>query len=149
MSRERLAAAYDSLAEAYAQVAHELRGLDSPSRGDASPRPRAAAPGLSEEQFAGVVQRTGGSTPDPELQRRIDSAKGKANARDQYPECTAHREPWSDGNYGPYCRSKSDEPKWSNDKGYCTVKPSSAAAWIKQHPAAAAVPAVDTDDSPF
>jgi hypothetical protein len=148
MSRERLATAYDQLAEAYAQVAHELRALDSSPRGDTSPRPRAAA-SLTEEQFQAVVQQTGGTTPPPDLQRRIDSAQGKANARDTYPECPAHREPWSDGNYGPYCRSKSDEPKWSNDKGYCTIRPSSAGAWIKQHPAIAAAPAADVDDIPF
>lgn len=49
MSRERLADAYDALAEAYAQVAHELRGsIEPPSGGpDAGHTAPAGAAGVA------------------------------------------------------------------------------------------------------
>ena len=47
--------------------------------------------------------------------------------------CPAHNIEYRKGRYGPYCPSTSDDPKWSNEKGYCTVTPKSAAAWLRQH----------------
>lgn len=52
--------------------------------------------------------------------------------------CPAHRKEYKDGRYGPYCTATSDDPKWSNARGYCTVTPKSAAAWLRQHAGAAA-----------
>jgi hypothetical protein len=47
--------------------------------------------------------------------------------------CPAHNIEYRKGRYGPYCPSTSNDPKWSNEKGYCTVTPKSAAAWLRQH----------------
>lgn len=46
--------------------------------------------------------------------------------------CPAHNIPYRDGRYGPYCPSTSDIPRWFNEKGYCTVTPKSAAAYLRQ-----------------
>lgn len=53
-------------------------------------------------------------------------------------QCPKHRKPYKDGRYGPFCTSTSDDPKWSNDKGYCTITPKSAAAWLRQQAAVTA-----------
>jgi hypothetical protein len=47
--------------------------------------------------------------------------------------CPAHHKPYVEGTYGPYCQAKSDDPAWSNPKGYCNIKPKSAAMWLRAH----------------
>jgi hypothetical protein len=115
MSRERLATAYDNLAEAYAQVALELRGADTPQ----------AAPPSGHADTAGA----GAPAPAPLPPRRTapdDSA---------FTECPAHHQTFKEGRFGPYCSGQGEpDGNWFNDKGYCRVTPKSAGAWLKQHP---------------
>ncbi len=121
MSRERLANAYDSLAEAYAQVAHELRGAIEPSaaRADVAPSVPAGAP----DSAVGV-------TPAPAA--RLPQRPAPESA---FTDCPAHKQPFKEGNYGLYCSGKGEpDGNWYNDRGYCKVTPKSAGAWLKQHP---------------
>ena len=129
MSRERLAQAFDKAAEAMVELALELRTNDSaPVRADA---PAAGAPPPAPAPAAPLPPK-----------RQIDESA--------FTECPAHHKAWIDGRYGKYCPAQSDEPNWSNDKGYCRVTPRSAGAWIKQHPQGPPVAAaVDVDDMPF
>ena len=124
MTREAIADALDRAAEALAQAAHEMRGVDQPAAGaSAPPAPAPAA-------------------PLPPKRQAPESA---------FTECPAHRKPFEDGRYGPYCTGKGEpDGNWYNDKGYCRVTPKSAGAWLKQHPKGAPAPASqDVDDIPF
>jgi hypothetical protein len=120
MSRERLANAFDKAAEAMAELALELRGADSPS----------------SEAASGV----GASAPvaPPPAQRAAGVVVPPAPAASAFTMCPAHKVPWSDGKFGPYCTQQSDDyPDWANDKGYCRVTPKNAGAWLAKHPRAA------------
>lgn len=50
--------------------------------------------------------------------------------------CPKHRKPYKDGKYGPYCTSTSDDPAWSNKRGYCSITPKSAATYLRVKAAA-------------
>jgi hypothetical protein len=123
MTRDTVADALDRAAEALAQAAHELRGTTQPEAGDVPPAPAPAA-------------------RLPRRERSTESA---------FTECPAHRQPFQDGRYGPYCSAKGEpDGNWFNDKGYCRVTPKSAGAWLKQHPQGSTAPAPqDVDDIPF
>jgi hypothetical protein len=123
MTRDTVADALDRAAEALAQAAHELRGTTQPEAGDVPPAPAPAA-------------------RLPRRERSTESA---------FTECPAHRQPFQDGRYGPYCTAQGEpDGNWFNDKGYCRVTPKSAGAWLKQHPQGSTAPAPqDVDDIPF
>jgi hypothetical protein len=83
-----------------------------------------------------IAEMVGGEVvppPKPSPQTRQQLAKESA-----FTECPAHRRPFKEGRFGGYCTSQSHDPNWSNDKGYCSVTPRSAGAWLKQHPQGAA-----------
>ena len=141
MSRERLAAAYDALAEAYGQVAHELRANETPAR-DGTRAPASSA---------GVVPPSAPAERLPQRQAPPDTSA--------FTHCPAHPDRnWSKGRYGEYCTGQEPEGVphdggWYNDKGYCRVTPKSAGAWLKQHPNGPITAPVqqieDVDDVPF
>jgi hypothetical protein len=138
MSRDTVADALDRAAEALAQAAHELRGTEQPAAGVGTPPPaRAPAPADYEP---------GGPTGTASAGNRLPQRKPQESA---FTECPAHRQPFQDGRYGPYCSAKGEpDGNWYNDKGYCRVTPKSAGAWLKQHPKGAPAPAPQ-DDIPF
>ena len=104
MSRERLATAYDNLAEAYAAVALELRGTDSPER-EVPPRP---APAPAQPNTAlGKCPKHG--IPWTVKEGGVSKA-GKS--------------------YGPFW--KCNEKDASEERGYCAQKPDYG--WVKTHP---------------
>jgi hypothetical protein len=127
MSRDTVADALDRAAEALAQAAHELRG--------------------TEPSVARADVPAGGVSP-PAPAARLPQRKSQESA---FTECPAHRQPFQDGRYGPYCSAKGEpDGNWFNDKGYCRVTPKSAGAWLKQHPQGSTAPAPqDVDDIPF
>lgn len=47
----------------------------------------------------------------------------EAPAQHNPPTCPNHGYPWTDGNYGPYCKSKAREGEASNQRGYCSLRP--------------------------
>jgi hypothetical protein len=120
MSRERLANAYDELAEAYAQVAHELRGVDAPGQSGESVPPRAPAPAAlpplqDEEVLDTVLSATGGEVV---FDKNV---------------CPKHRVPFEPGTYGPFCKQPTDDPAWGKVKGdrmWCKLTPKNAPQWL-------------------
>lgn len=113
MSRERLADAYDKLAEAYAQVAHELRGSIEPEAARVSVP---ASPAVSATEAA----------PPASVAHPDESA---------FTMCPAHNVAWMKGKFGPFCPAQSEDfPDWANDKGYCRITPRNAGAWMVKHP---------------
>jgi hypothetical protein len=50
--------------------------------------------------------------------------------------CPKHRKPYKDGKFGPYCTSTSDDPAWSNKRGYCSITPKNAATYLRVKAAA-------------
>ena len=130
MSRERLALAYDNLAQAYAAVAAELRAPDpSVARAD-------VPSGVPAAPAAGAVEVPTSAAPLHDL--GPVSTRTPPPTESAYMKCPAHDREWLKGRYGDYCPSPSDDPDWSNDKGYCKVTPRSAAAWVRKHPRGAA-----------
>jgi hypothetical protein len=48
--------------------------------------------------------------------------------------CPKHRIPFTDGTYGPYCKSTTDDPAWGKAKGdkvWCRITPKNAAEWLR------------------
>jgi hypothetical protein len=118
MSRERLAdameeqaALYARLAEVTAQVAHELRGADTPQ---ASASPATVAAGVIESAPVG--------------------------------NCPKHGKPFEQGQFGGYCKSRTDDPAWGKAKTdrdgnpvlWCSITPKNASKWLEIHGMAAA-----------
>lgn len=131
MSRERLAAAYDALAEASAQIAHELRANETPARGGTH------APASS----AGVVP------PSAPAERLPPSAD----------KCPKHNKPFTQSKnpeWPNFCSSLTDDPAWGKPKVdkdgnpvlYCRITNRNAPEWVGLHQSAAAM---DVDDVPF
>ena len=115
----RLAEAYDALAEAAAALALELRATASPDAPGAT-----QAPSFEDVPF---------SNDWPEEQPATVSTT-EARAHGSLTVCPAHGIAFLHGkNNTLFCPAKSDEPNWSNPRGYCTVTPKSAAAWLRQH----------------
>lgn len=115
MSRARLADAFDTAAEAMAQLAHELRAGEQPAP-QATPQ---AAPSLPAER-----QEAAGNAPAADS---IDRTR-----------CPAHNREWKEGTYGPFCSAKSDDPAWSKEnkktgERYCSVTPKNAPDWLRVH----------------
>jgi hypothetical protein len=50
--------------------------------------------------------------------------------------CPAHRKPFVDGRYGPYCQALADDPAWANKKGFCTITPRNVAQYLRVKAAA-------------
>lgn len=125
MSRERLAAAYDALAEASAQVAHELRGAtnEQPAAGERAPSSPAPAPKPDTTSWGQVA-------------------------------CPKHGVPFEKGQYGEYCKQKTDDPAWGKEKTdrdgnkvfWCRITPKNAPQWVAIH---APPPVQDVDDLAF
>jgi hypothetical protein len=115
----RLAEAYEALAEAAAAVALEIRATASP---DAP-----GAPSFEELPF---------DEYDSHEAATLIAAEGIQKAHGSLAQCPAHHTPYKDGRYGPFCPQPSQDPKWSNDRGYCVVTPAKAAAYLRQKAAA-------------
>jgi hypothetical protein len=98
-------------------------------------------------ELRGTTQPEAGDVP-PAPAARLPQRKPQESA---FTECPAHRQPFQEGRYGPYCSAKGEpDGNWFNDKGYCRVTPKSAGAWLKQHPQGSTAPAPqDVDDIPF
>lgn len=45
--------------------------------------------------------------------------------------CPKHHVLYRDGRYGKYCPSVSDDPAWSNPKGFCKISPKNAAEYLR------------------
>ena len=128
--------------DAWGQVAHDLRALADSI--DAAIEPSARAD-VATSVPTGAPAAAAGSPPPAAA-----PLPPKRQPESAFTECPAHRQPFKDGKFGPYCTGQSDDPNWSNDKGYCRVTPRSAGAWLKQHPKGAPAPASqDVDDIPF
>lgn len=129
MNRERAINAYNKIAEGYAELALALA--------DESPGTGSPATQVSPAAGAGDVP----PAPVPALQPlpaaaspSAPAARPRQNNESAFTKCPAHDKPWTEGKFGQYCTSSSEDPEWSNEKGYCRVTPRSAAAWLRQHP---------------
>jgi hypothetical protein len=124
MSRERLATAYDNLAEAYAQVALELRGVDSPPAAPSLPAARPVAAG------AGA----------PALVRPSTFTACPKHGKDFHPSKNTE--------WPAYCSAMTDDPAWGKPKQdrdgnsvlYCRITSKNAGEWAAVHAATADVP---------
>ena len=115
MSRERLADAFDNAAAALGQLAHELRGTEPEAARASVPPPVAAA------RPEGV--------PPPAPSGHLDTSR-----------CPKHGEPFvasKNPDWPSYCPKSSDDPAWSNAKGYCRINSKNAGEWLALHGRAA------------
>lgn len=115
----KLAEAYDSAAEALAALAIAIRA-EGAQNGTGEP---VGAPSFEDLPFDERDAPAAAPLASP-------APHGSAAV------CPSHAIPYRSGKFGSYCPSTSDDPKWSNDKGYCQITPKSAAAWLRQKAAA-------------
>ena len=134
MNRKAIADAANKISEGFMEFALAIEQSEA-----GASAPLAPAPTAPDADAAPVRQPRAPLPPRPQQQ---ESA---------FTECPAHRQPFKEGRYGPFCSGQGEpDGNWFNDKGYCRVTPKSAGAWLKQHPQGApAAPAQDTDDIPF
>jgi len=53
--------------------------------------------------------------------------------------CPKHHVPYTEGNYGPYCKQATDDPAWGKQKGdrlWCRITPDNAAEYLRIRAAA-------------
>lgn len=116
MSRERLAAAYDALAEASAQIAHELRGIEP-----------AAPPAVQDRVPSRPAAAEAGVPPAP--------------ASAPLGVCPKHRIAWTVKEGGISKNGKPYKAFWKcstkDEDGYCNEKPERS--WAATHDAEAAL----------
>ena len=129
MNRQRVVRAYEIISEGYAELAAAYAN-DQPAAGAEVPRPSPAPAATPED----IVRMTGGTV---EPVAPIERVNDRAQSVTTWDHCPKHQKPFTDGNFGPYCASTSDEPQWANQKGYCKIKPSNAAAYARAHGMAA------------
>lgn len=122
MNPKIIADALNKISEGIAELAI---AIESPSHWTAS-----AEAGAAPLASAPVAQLQ----PLEEAPKRLPPRSAQDAA---FTKCPAHDKPFTEGKFGPYCTSTSEDPEWSNDRGYCRVTPRSAGAWLKQHPSAA------------
>ena len=127
MNPSQTASALNKIAEGIAElaIAIETPGVGSPAVQETAPATAAGAP-----PPAPVADLQ----PLPEAPKRLPPRPAQESA---FTKCPAHDKPFTEGKFGPYCTSTSEDPEWRNDRGYCRVTPRSAGAWLKQHPSAA------------
>lgn len=119
MSRDRLANAFDKAAEAFAELALELRANE----------PEAARASVAASVPTGAPVAPAGGPPP--------SSAGAVNTG----ECPKHRTPWEPGNFGPYCKQMTDDPAWGKAKTdrdgnpvlWCKITPKNAPDWVRVH----------------
>jgi hypothetical protein len=54
--------------------------------------------------------------------------------------CPKHHVPFTEGQYGPYCKQATDDPAWGKQKGdrlWCRITPQNAAEYLRIKAAAA------------
>jgi len=108
-----LAEIYDSIAENFAEAAIAIR--IGPTT---SPEPPEEA--LPDLPF----------TDTPVATSAPEKPHGSAAV------CPAHGVEFVDGNFGLYCQQMSDDPEWSNAKGFCRITPKNAAIYMRKAVAA-------------
>jgi hypothetical protein len=132
----RLADAYDALAEAAAAVAIELRAetpQDAPHAGPASD----TTTWTETDDWAEDTKVIRGPEVEPlRLGPQELHAEQRPKPAGSAAVCPAHNIEYRDGTYGSYCPSLSDDPEWSNAKGYCRITPKNAAVWLRKTAAA-------------
>lgn len=121
MSRERLANAFDKAAEAFAELALELRANE----------PEAARASVAASVPTGAPVAPAGGPPP--------SSAGATRYEPQgaFTRCPAHDREWKPSKFpdGPgYCTAQSDDPEWSKN-GYCAITERSAPVWMRKHAA--------------
>ena len=115
-----LATAYANAGKALLDLADALTAAEAPVPGQVT----AFADGVPvEEPPTSWVAED--DYPEPVLTKNVGSAA----------VCPSHNIAYLKGRYGPYCPSTSQEPNFHNDKGYCTITPKNAAAWMRQRAA--------------
>jgi hypothetical protein len=112
MNAAKVAAALNTISVAFGELAEAL--IEQPG----SPRP-----------VESVAARSAPAPADLPLEELIPDEGSLA-------VCPKHHKPFSPGNYGPYCKSTTDDPAWANKKGYCTITPKNAAVYLRTQAAA-------------
>jgi len=122
---KQLADTHYQLADLYTQLAAEEALADSAAGTGQPARPVAASPSAAPASF--------------------DSAEFEAVPFEEYAEanpegseavCPKHRRPYKEGKFGPFCTSTSDDPAWTNARGYCRITPKNAAQYLRLRAAA-------------
>ena len=95
---------------------------------------------LDQPQFPPAV------TPERSMAASVSAAAPPADDLPEFPPmedetrpepqgslamCPKHRKPYTEGKFGPYCQSTSDDPAWSNSKGFCRITPKNVDVWLR------------------
>ena len=119
MNPKKLAEAYRTLSMGYAELADAY--LDDAPAPFVDNHPGVPAPSFDE------------LPPDePDWEHKAGNLPTAVEPQGSAAVCPKHRTPYKDGKYGLFCTQMSDDPAWSNDKGYCRITPKNAAAYLRE-----------------
>jgi hypothetical protein len=139
-----IAVAFGELAEAIAQP--DEQGASAPRAAATSlaktpvtqPAPSYPPGAASADYYETVVDET-------LLLDEMFPADVKAAPREEAPQgslsqCPKHRIPYEKGQYGLFCKQRTDDPAWGKDKNgslWCRITPRNADVWLRSQAAAA------------
>lgn len=136
MNTKRLQQALNTIAMGFAEAAEALH--DAPVTMGLPPSATPASPGQGERVGKPAM------TPDPGFDSEEYAAQPSfadesvdfaLEAQGSLTQCPKHRIPYKEGNFGPFCTSKTDDQAWANAKGYCRITPRNAAQWLRMQAA--------------
>lgn len=127
------------LADLHYKIADIHLELAAEAAGDGQPaRPVAASPSAAPATFSDGIPVEEPPVWQDEIPAEYDVPKAVEPSGDQGSDaiCPKHRKPYKEGKFGPYCTSTSDDPAWSNKRGYCSITPRNAAQYLRVKAAA-------------
>ena len=127
MNPKKLAEAYRTLSLGYAELADAYLD-DTPIIREEPHQPVIIEAPSFDELPPDEFLSHGAADPNPYVPAEPKAAAGEGALA----VCPKHRTPYKDGKYGLFCTQISDDPAWSNDKGYCRITPKNAAAYLRE-----------------
>ena len=130
MNNHKVAQALNSLSLAFGELAEAIDEA----------QPVASSAAIAEKPSNIGLSQLAGPEDDIPFDYADEIRAGTVVPEGSASVCPKHHKPYKESTkgFGPYCTSTSDDPAWSNKRGYCSITPKNAAVWLRAQAAAAA-----------
>jgi hypothetical protein len=131
MNTAKLAAALNTLSLGLAEAREALLEQSEPERVERAATPAMTAPAAAPARALPPPA----SEPSP-FETETFTWEPPEILADEGSEaiCPKHRVPYTNGQYGPYCKNATDDPAWGKRKGdrlWCRITPRNAAEYLR------------------
>jgi hypothetical protein len=146
VNTRRVADALNTIAVAFGELAEAIAQPDE--QGASAPRAAATSLATTPVTQPAPSYPPGAASADYEESSLLDEifpADVKAPPREEAPQgslsvCPKHRVPYEKGQYGLFCKQRTDDPAWGKEKNgtlWCRITPRNADVWLRSQAAAA------------